>query len=86
VNEKLSLLLLPAENKGRDVNAFNRVRNLLRIMIIIKNNNSSIVFGVRQSVMSLSQVSTSSLWSVGFVVHNMLARWGEETDADLCGV
>ena len=58
------------------------VRHLLRIMIIIKNNNSSIVFGVRQSVMPLSQASTS----VGFVVHAMLARWGEETDTDLCGV
>ena len=56
------------------------VRNLLSVMIIIKNNNSSIVFGVRQSVMPLSQTSTSS---VGFVVHGMLARWSEETDTDL---
>ncbi len=50
------------------------VRNRLRIIIIIKNNNSSNVLGVRLSVVPLSQVFKSFPWAKGSAACGMLAR------------
>ncbi len=60
------------------------VSNLLRIRIIIKNNNSSNVLGVRLSVVPLSQVFKSSPWAKGSAVCGMLACWGEERLTQIC--
>ncbi len=60
------------------------VRNLLRPRIIIKNNNSTNVLGVRLSVVPLSQVFTSSPFARGSAVCGMLARWGEERLTQIC--